>query len=65
MRNGQSSIVVSNGIKCEYMKEAAVFKIPREKYRFEAKVAQVSEQKTVARNKLRLYNASITLKKRT
>ena len=26
-----------NEIKCEYRKEAAIFKIPREKFRFEAK----------------------------
>ena len=48
---------------CENRKEAAIFKIPREKSRFETKVTQVYEQKTRAMDKLRLHNASITLKK--
>ena len=48
-----STIHRCNEIKCEYRNEVAVFKIPREKSRLEAKVTpQVSEQKTLARNKL-------------
>ena len=64
MRNGQPEHRC-NAMKCENRQEAAIFKIiiPQEKSRFEAKVTQDSEHKTRARDKLRLYNESITLRK--